>query len=178
MLEARIPLASYMSQPRISEVKGLVQFLSVRGDVRQWRTRYPRRADDPFAGCADHLIFGGLLGEGQRSARFASRSHILEHYTHHAVQFFYLKVGREVARVEFPAWVADEGYLDLVHSLIYDQTRRGMGYPAVVQRAHEQAVIHNSDRRHLQTVIDTLLVQADVPVGHSAKAASKLQPRV
>lgn len=173
------PVASYMSQPRSPEVTGLVRFLHVRGDFGRWRQQYPRRADDPFHGVVDHLLFTDHLRDGQRSARWSSQSRInVEYYGPHMIQFFYLKVGREVARVEFPAWVADEGYLPLVHALVYDQTRRGMGYPVALQRAHEQAVIHDDDRRHLEAVIERLLTHADVPLSVSAKTATKLQARV
>ncbi|MBA3946425.1 MAG: DNA double-strand break repair nuclease NurA [Herpetosiphonaceae bacterium] len=173
------PVVSYMSQPRSPEVTGLVRLLHVRGDVRSWRQRYPQRIDDPFYGIVDHQFFADTLMEGQRSALFASQSQInVNFYGVHLIHFFYLKIGREVARVEFPAWVAEGGQLDLVHALVYDQARRGMGYPTVVQRAHEQAVIHDDDRRYLQTLIERLLVQADIPLQTTAKAASKLHPRV
>jgi len=93
------------------------------------------------------------------------------------IQFFYLKVGREIARVEFPAWVGDE-YLDLLHTIVCDQCRRGMGYPVALQRAHEQAVIHEGDRRQLEALIERMLTQQSVRLGRSAKAESKLRPRL
>ncbi len=86
-----------------------------------------------------------------------------------------MKVGREIARVEFPAWVADES-LDLLHAIVYDQCKRGMGYPVAVQRAHEQAVIHEGVRRQLEALIERLFARADVPTARSAKAVSKLHP--
>ena len=173
----RCPLASYLSRPRSPEVTGLVQFLHVRGDAERWKVDYPRRSDSPYRGVSDHLLFGDLLRDGQRSARFQSMSRInVESYPPpHTIQFFYLKVGREVARVEFPAWVGDE-WLDLLHAVVYDQCRRGLGYPAVLQRAHEQAVIHEADRRQLQALVERLFARQDIVPLRSAKAVSKLSP--
>ena len=171
------PLASYLSRPRSPEVTGLVKFLHVQGDVQRWKRDYPRRSDSPYRGVLDHLLFDDLLEDGQRSARFQSMSKInVEDYPHpHTIQFFYLKVGREIARVEFPAWVA-EGDLDLLHGVVYDQCRRGMSYPVALQRAHEQAVIHEGDRRQLQSLVERLLTAEDIALARSAKASSKLRP--
>ena len=171
------PTASYLSRPRSPEVTGLVRFLHVQGNLERWKSDYPRRSDSPFHGVSDHLLYVDMLEDGQRSARFQSMSKInVDLYPHpHTIQFFYLKVGREIARVEFPAWVGDK-YLDLLHALIYDQCRRGMGYPVALQRAHEQAVIHGGDRRQLEALIERLMVMEDVSVARSAKSVSKLRP--
>lgn len=171
------PIASYLSRPRADEVVGLVQFLQAQGNFDTWKQQYPRRFDGPYRGVIDHLLFGEMLRDGQRSARFQSMSRInvTSYPQPHTIQFFYLKVGREIARVEFPAWVADES-LGLLHTIVYDQCTRGMGYPVAVQRAHEQAVIHDGDRRQLESLIERLFARADVPTVRSAKAVSKLHP--
>jgi hypothetical protein len=171
------PLASYLSRPRSPEVIGLIQFLHVRGDWERWKADYPRRSMSPFRGVTDHLIFDALLQPGQRSARFQSMSKInVDQYPHpHTIEFFYLKVGREIARVEFPAWAA-EGDLDLLHAVVYDQCQRGMGYPVALQRAHEQAVIHDGDRRQLEALIERLFAASTLPALRSAKSVSKLRP--
>ena len=171
------PLASYWSRPRSSEVAELARFLHLRGDVERWRSNSSRQGDNPYRGVRDHLLFSMLLADGQRSARFQSMSRInVVDYPHpHTIQFFYLKVGREIARVEFPAWVAEHN-LDLLHAIVYDQCQRGAGYPVAVQRAHEQAVIHEGDRRQLQALIARLFAAVDVPAARSAKAISKLRP--
>ena len=170
------PVASYLSRPRSREVIGLVKLLQVKGAFDRWRSEFPERHSDPYRGIVDHMLFAQLT-EGQRSARWGSMSRInVEFYGPHRIQFFYLRVGRELARVEFPAWVADAGYLDLVHALVYDQCRRGLGYPNILARAHEQAVIHGDERRQITALIERLLIQSQVPTERSAKAASKLRP--
>lgn len=170
------PVASYLSRPRSREVIGLTRLIMAQGNVDRWRAEHPNRRDDPLRGLTDALLWEHLE-EGQRSARFASMSRInVEYYGDHRIQFFYLRVGREIARIEFPAWVADSGGLDQLHAIVYDQCRRGMGYPNILARAHEQAVIHGTERRHLSALIERQLAQADVRTSRSAKAESKLRP--
>lgn len=171
------PIASYWSRPRAGEVIGLVQFLQVQGNFDTWKQLYGRGSGSPYRGVLDYLLFGQMLRDGQRSARFQSMSRInvTSYPQPHTIQFFYLKVGREIARIEFPTWVADES-LDLLHAIVYDQCTRGMGYPVAVQRAHEQAVIHDGDRRQLEALIERLFARADVPAVRSAKSVSKLHP--
>lgn len=171
-----IPVASYLSRPRSREALGLARLLLVKGAWAEWRERYPERRDDPLRGMVDTLLFEHLR-DGQRSARWGSMSRInVDFYGPHRIEFFYLRVGRELARVEFPAWVADRGYLDLLHAAVYDQCDRGQGYPNVLARAHENAVIHGDERRQITALIERLLAETRVPARRSAKATSKLQP--
>lgn len=170
------PVASYLSRPRSREVLGLAKLVLVKGNFSRWRYEFPERSADPVRGMTDLLLFEALE-DGQRSARWGSMSKInVDFYGPHRIQFFYLRVGRELARVEFPAWVADDGYLELVHALVYDQCRKGLGYPNVLARAHEQAVIHGDERRQLNALIERLFAQTDLPAVRSAKSSSKLQP--
>jgi hypothetical protein len=86
-------------------------------------------------------------------------------------------VGRELARVEVPRWVAhDAEQVDLVHSLIYDQCVRGHGYPVALARAHEQAVVRSADRRTFQRIVEGSLLRADLPATSSRKRESKERP--
>ncbi|GAC1362636.1 MAG: DNA double-strand break repair nuclease NurA [Herpetosiphon sp.] len=172
------PVASYMSRPRTSDVVNLARCLLVRNNWNRWRSDYGRRATDPFVGIPDHVLYAALLSEGERSPIFESRSRVnVDFYGPHLIHFFYLKVGSEVARVEFPRWVLERGEVALLHALVYDQCGRGIGYPAVLQRAHEQAVIHDDDRRHLQTMVHQHLARASILPLASAKTATKLRPR-
>jgi len=106
------------------------------------------RPCDAVAGLADRELFVRLLGEGERSEIFESRSAVVgKYYGAHRVKYFYINVGAEVARIEVPAWVADnDALLGLVHAAAFDQCRRGHGYPVALAEAHEQAVVTGSDR--------------------------------
>jgi NAD+ kinase len=85
----------------------------------------------------------------------------IESYGPHLIHFFYMRVGREVARVELPRWVAeDRAAVDLVHTLIYDQCMKGQGYPVALARAHEQAIVRAADRRAFLSMVEGSLLRA------------------
>ena len=80
------------------------------------------------------------------------------HRRSHRVHFFYVNVEEEIARVEVPGWVAaDRALLDLTHTLVMDNARRGGGYPVVLQEAHEQAVVTGADREAFQNMVERAL---------------------
>lgn len=124
----------------------------------------------------DRQLFETLLKTGERSAVFYSTSPVVEeHYGPHQIYFYYLNVGEEIGRVEMPRWVAqNEKLLDLTHSLVLDQCRRGMGYPAALTEAHEQAVISGSDRESFKKLVETTLYNHRVPVFTSEKSRAKM----
>jgi hypothetical protein len=126
-------------------------------------------------GLTDADVLAGRLTEGQRGPLFASMNPInIKTYGEHLIHFFYLRVGRELARVEVPRWVAEEpDLLNRVHSLVYDQCVRGQGYPVALARAHEQAVVRTADRRTFQRVVAGSLMRAELPATSSRKSESK-----
>ena len=82
-----------------------------------------------------------------------------------------LNTGEEVARVEVPEWTArDKKLVELVHAVLVDQVEKGFGYPAVLARADDRAVISLSDR----TVLDTLVRQEMARRGFLARPSAKL----
>ncbi|MBA7611438.1 hypothetical protein ES703_18662 [subsurface metagenome] len=127
-----------------------------------------------MAGVRDRELFLNLLSEGERSELFISPSKIQKHYGYHQVYFFYLRVDDEVARVEIPRWVAlNEDLLNLVHTLVLDQCRRGQGYPVALSEAHEQAVVTAADRENFWQLVDSSMVDEHMPTLTSAKSFSK-----
>jgi hypothetical protein len=184
-----IPVASYISRPRATELVGTIRLMycpdvhvekgqgakcSACSDVHE-RNRPP--SCSVCHGLVDADVLAQRLQVGQRGPLFASMSAINKEYGPHRVHFFYLRVGRELARVELPEWVAtDEQQLDLVHSLIYDQCVRGQGYPVALARAHEQAVIRTADRRAFERMVQSSLLRAELPASISGKRDSKERP--
>jgi hypothetical protein len=125
----------------------------------------------------DRRLFDGLLQDGERSDVFESKSAILERYGDHRIQFFYMNVGSEIARVEAPQWVMQNaGMLERVQAVIYDQCQRSGGYPPyppALQEAHEQAVIGTAERRLVEELVEQALAERGVVYARSAKAYSK-----
>ncbi|GAB4337657.1 MAG: DNA double-strand break repair nuclease NurA [Dehalococcoidia bacterium] len=108
---------------------------------------------------SDAQLFARILEDGQRSAVFAATSNRperVEQYltADHAVRFFYLRVGADIARVEVPAWAADAARVEQLHATLVQQCRLCGGYPRALQEAHEQAVISSGDRQQFARLLE------------------------
>jgi NurA domain-containing protein len=123
-------------------------------------------------GITDAQLLGRRLAQWERSGLFRVRSNVHDpYYGGHRVYFFLLSTGDEVARLEVPEWVARDHHLvDCLHAVLVDQCAKGFGYPAVLARADDRAVISLSDR----TVLDTLVKQELARRGVVARASAKL----
>jgi hypothetical protein len=181
-----IPVASYISRPRAPEVAGAIRLMLCPDvDVSTGSGANCSQCSDQAAGRApscgicqgitDADVLADTLAEGQRGPLFASMSRInVESYGQHQIHFFYMRVGREVARVEIPRWVAeDRPLLDRVHSVVYDQYVKGQGYPVALARAHEQAIVRAADRRAFLSIVEGSLLRAELPASDSAKRTMK-----
>ena len=175
--DKKLALASYISFPRSTDVVNVLRVAICPhepADCDRYCSANKERGCDAVAGVRDRELFLNLLSEGERSELFISPSKIQKHYGYHQVYFFYLRVGDEVARVEIPRWVAvNEDLLNLVHTLIFDQCRRGHGYPVALSEAHEQAVVTAADRENFWQLVDSSLVEEHMPTLTSAKSQSK-----
>jgi len=75
------------------------------------------------------------------------------------LHFFYLNVSKNetipnLARVEVPAWVATNNQaLDTLHATIVRQARITGGYPYVLARAHELAIISTEEREAVEMML-------------------------
>jgi hypothetical protein len=176
-------VASYISLPNSSEVSNLLRLAlcdyAPLGDCqRHCRAFIPgdRHCDDVNE-FTDRELFARILKPGERSALFASRSSVVrDSYGEHRVHFFYVNVEEEIGRVEVPAWVADApALLELTHTLVIDNARRGGGYPVVLQEAHEQAVVTGADREAFAAMVERALEGQRLPVYTSQKQRSKRQ---
>ncbi len=173
--DRRLALASYISFPRSTDVVNVLRIAICPHEPADCdRDCSDRRECDMVAGVQDRELLSSLLAVGERSAVFISPSQIQKHYGVHQVHFFYLRAGDEIARVEVPAWVAeDERLLNLAHSLVLDQCRRGQGYPVALSEAHEQAVVTNADKENFWELVEASSVDEHLPSLSSAKSFSK-----
>jgi hypothetical protein len=199
MRVGRIPVAGYISSPGSAD---LVNALRVgicpeeptdcdrcpwKADRRESLLEPERIGDPPVAplpcasieGVTDAALFSRILGPGERSGVFGSRSRILRDYGPHAIRFFYLNTGSEIARVEIPKWVAEDAdLLDLTHAGVVDQARKGQGYPVVLSEAHEKAVVRGADRETFYRFLRDTFVRNDIPAEISLKGLKKLSAGV
>ena len=185
-----IPLVGYISQPQSRDVVNALR-VHVCPKEKANCDLYcpnPNKPRQPLEAppCAypdriqDHELFASLLEPGQRSAVFRSRSKIFSQYRpDNHIHFFYLHTGREVARVEFPAWVSDDpALLALTHALCYDQARKGDGYPIALAEAHEQAVVRAAEKAAFFQMMQRAFVATGQTVAITQKALSKRARRV
>ena len=171
-------LASYISSPRSTDVLNVLRVAICPHDVADCDRFCAEKREkdcDSLSGIRDRDLMSNLLDEGERSALFISPSKVVEkHYGPHQISFFYLRVDDEIARVEIPRWVAlDEGLLNLTHTLVSDQCRRGHGYPVALSEAHEQAVVTGADRENFWQMVESSLVEEHMQAPTSAKNRSK-----
>jgi hypothetical protein len=171
-------LASYISFPGSTDVVNALRVAICPYEPANCDRHCPSvkgRRCEAVSGVRDRELFLSLLTCGERSALFISQSRIVtEHYGEHQIHFFYLRVDDEIARVEVPGWVAtNQELLNIVHCLVLDQCRRGHGYPVALSEAHEKAVVTGADREYFWRLVETSLVDAQLPSLVSTKSRSK-----
>ena len=179
-------MAAYVSLPRSTEVVNAIRRSLCPHDAARCRQACGNRRSvvSPCNLANDFLdreLFQRLLSPGWRSPVYRTNSSVpRENYgDDQQVNFYYLNVGEEIARVEVPEWVAkSKELLDLGHSLILDQCRRGQGYPVAISEAHEQAVVRAADRRLFKEMVSQSLEREGLSAFTSEKDRSKRMPWV
>jgi hypothetical protein len=189
--DADVAVAAYTSRTRGVDLVNLFQALCqedpnsclpCRGVRRTVQQALPVDGAPPtqptacaLRGATDAYLFGDLLNAWERTALFRVRSGVHDPYFRdHRVYFFLFRTETEVARVEIPEWVAlDRRKLDWVHSTLVDQCQKGDGYPAVLARADDRAVISQADRVALETLVRQELARRGVHSRPSAKLVRK-----
>jgi hypothetical protein len=171
--EAGVPVAAYASRSRGIDLVHLFRAIC-RGAPTDCNTCSAAHAC-ALRGLSDAQLLGRWLDRWQRSGLFRVRSNVhAPYYAGHDVYFFLLNTGDEIARIEIPEWVArDRAQLKLVHAVIVDQCTKGFGYPAVLARADDRAVISMGDRDVLDTLVQQELARQGVIARPSAKLSRK-----
>ena len=104
-----------------------------------------------------------------------SSARIIDYYGSQKIYFCYLHVGHEIARIDFPAWVAENSaLLDNSLSQTLAQVQKGYGYPVVLAEAHNQAVVRGGDRARFFALLEQEMIKAGLKnVGTSYKETRK-----
>lgn len=176
-----IYVASYISFPGSTEVVNALKLAECSYNTSDANYRCGlsiegrKPCDQCVGGIFDRDLYSEILGSGERSMMYTTSSRISgTYYAGNEVNFFYLNVGEEIGRVEVPSWIAeDTSSVEMVHSLILDQCRRGQGYPIGLMEAHEQAVLESSDRNYFLELVEDTLQSRGVTVQSSEKSRSK-----
>ncbi|PSB25240.1 DNA double-strand break repair nuclease NurA [Stenomitos frigidus] len=181
-----IPLVGYISASRSGEALNFLRLQACPYDTPDCPTHCSGLGDREgfplaHAPCQvleplkDAALWAMELQPGQRSPLWRSSARILDLYGDHHIYFCYVHVGTEIARVEFPAWVAeDANLLDTALSLTLAQVQKGYGYPVALAEAHNQAVVRGGDRSRFFALLEQQMIRAGLRnVGTSYKEARK-----
>jgi hypothetical protein len=174
-----IPLMGYLSASRSSEAMNFLRLQACPHEVPDCIVYCPNQLEK--APCQvleplrDSALWTFQLQPGQRSTLWRSSARILDLYGCHAIYFCYVHVGTEIARVEVPAWVAENpALLDQSLSLMLAQVQKGYGYPVALAEAHNQAVVRGGDRARFFALLEQQMIKAGLRnVGISYKEARK-----
>jgi hypothetical protein len=166
-------LAGVIDRPRSSNVLALAALGCEESDASEQDET--QRA--PFPGLTDRDLFARRLPEGHRSACFELVSPLNREFiaAGQGIQFFYLHYPREqLLRVEVPGWVAgNRSLLERVHAGLLREGRSTEGYPYALIRAHELAVVTQTERSLVEDWVSRELSARGMPPSRSRKAFSK-----
>ncbi|MFZ2489045.1 MAG: DNA double-strand break repair nuclease NurA [Anaerolineae bacterium] len=171
-----VPLG-YIDRPRSANILRLLQLADLA--LEEITTQVLR--SNRYRGLSDRLLFNRLLGPGQRSSLFAATSEINQTYAKEGnrICFCYLNVAApdatqpRVVRVEVPDWAArDEDRLDTALAAVW-QDARLTGYPYVLARAHELAVVSRHERAALEQMMQIEMMRQGLTGDISAKQQNK-----
>lgn len=154
--EKKILNAGYISMPGSKELVNLVKLSFCR---EQGKTTFPCSQSACLCTQLDDLVdaelLDSLLPPFHRTLIFSNQATVVQHYLAPLKPcFFYLNVGKEIVRIEIPAWIGHNQLLvDLVATLCLNQSLKGNGYPVVLAEAHEQAVVKGFDREFFYQMV-------------------------
>jgi len=172
--------AGYVDRPGSDLVVRLLGLMDNRVDDLP----VPER-EKSLAPLTDARLFQDRLPPSARSAVFSIQSKSAQSFTGDtALHFFYLNTGSagkpSLARVEIPAWVADDPEkVGLLHAVLLEQCAHlgDSPYPYALHRSHEIALVSLLDKDQIETMIGRSLVAGGFPPPRpSNKQHAKNQP--
>jgi hypothetical protein len=177
--KAEIPIMGYLSAARNIEATNFLRLLACPHPVPDCISYCPDQLDyvpcKKFDALRDTTLSTTQLQPGQRGPLWRSNNRILQLYEEQTIYFCYVHVGTEIARIEFPMWVAENSsMLDQALGLMLAQVQKGYGYPVAIAEAHNQAVVRGGDRNHFFALLEREMIKAGIKnVGISYKEARK-----
>ncbi len=165
--------AGYVDRPGSDLVVRLLELLDSKSENGTKRTLQP---------LTDAFLFRDRLPPAARSAVFSIQSKSAQSFTGEtALHFFYLNTGTagkpSLARVEIPAWVADDKEkVGLLHAVLLEQCGHlgGVPYPYALHRSHEIALVSFVDKDQIENMITREMIsQGMTPPAPSNKQFAK-----
>ena len=185
---AGVPLMGYLSASRSSEAINFLRLQACPHPEPNCNTHCPytgffetsgkpkRAPCQVFDPLRDTVLWSVLLEPGQRGPLWRSSSPILQLYgITQQMYFCHVHVGAEVARIDLPAWVAEDSkLLDSALSMMLGQVMKGYGYPVSLAESHNQAVVRGGDRNRFFALLEQQMIRSGLKnVGTSYKETRK-----
>jgi hypothetical protein len=179
--ETRVPLVGYIDQSYARDVARMIDVIARRRtqtptvfDAQIFSAAAEAGAAALFARWGDRSVFCECLREG-----------LTEEFRDEAgeplVGFLYLQTtapGSTPARLDIPAWVADEdGLIEDIVDAVRAECVVGNGYPYALETADEAAVITLRDREQFLRAVQDFAEANELPFRVSRKAVSKIHRR-
>lgn len=164
-----------------SHLASVLRMLDV-ADLELREIKKERLRNHRYQGLTDRLLFGHLA-PNERSAIFSSTAKVNREQLKDAgqeIHFFYVNVARvpgqdeaRIARIDVPAWVSGQpDLLDQVQHAIYRDCE-GAGYPYVLARAHELALVTHREREDFEHMLAIAMLRCGLLPESSQKAFLK-----
>ena len=176
----RIPFMGYLSASRSGEAVNFLRLQACGFETPNCVANCANQTKIPpcqvLESLRDATFWGYILKPGQRSCLWRSSARILDLYPEPLkIYFCYVHVGTEIARIEVPAWVAEDAELfDQALGIMLGQVSKGAGYPVALAESHNQAVIRGGDRARFFALLEQQMIRAGLRnVGISYKEARK-----
>ncbi len=173
----KVVTAGYIDKPGANMAVRLLEVMMTPEEkLAEIRSQFPLRY------VTDEFLYSDLLPRHHRSAIFKLQSSSAADYGEALnLYFFYLNVGRQgqpdLARIEIPAWVADDtAHVDALHAVLVQQCEilGSRAYPYLLHRAHEAALVSRDEKEQVNTMIELELRRRGVLPGRvSPKQAVK-----
>lgn len=144
-----VPVLGYISRPASGMVMRAIRLLGCDQTIPHEERPTEPCSCSPLWVIDDGDLFRELLADGEMSPMFQALYRDLvgpNAFIAQNTAFAYLGTAHELARIEFPMWVAERGLLGRSVEIVLHQCVLGGGYPNALTLAHQFAVLHNADR--------------------------------
>ncbi len=128
---------------------------------------------------SDAALFRRILQPGQRSCVYEVVNDAAQYEpfreANQEICFFYFHPpgNGDVTRIDIPKWAAEPEVIEQIHGILYDQCAKLGGYPYVLTRADEQAVVSHDDKAFLESMIMREMLKLGVKPRTTAKQRGK-----
>lgn len=162
-----IPIAGIISGSRSKEIVNTLSLYLKENNMKQF-VKYRNLINLIF----DIQLMDKVLENNSASSLFKVNKYLLKNYSEN-IYFFFLKTEYEVLRVEIPEFVIDD--IDRVSAIILDQVKKGLGYPVILQLAHQEAAIKEEIKSFINNLMFKNYKGKDL---FNQKLLSKLKRRI